>query len=500
MANTEHGDNVRAHNQRFKRMFASRSQSNNENSAYNIGYQDNIEDVMGTSTWMRRMDRYKDQFDVNNPILSRIHKIDLGNGNFGYVYKKANGDIDILNNNVAERILNNQSNNQKQPEDNSQIPGVNEQPGDNTPGNDWDWDLAGVLGGNSGVGTRKQIDLYKYLPATLAFGRMLGDIDATNRRTRRYLSQLQVPLQSPWQFHRQVYGDYGSLKYAEDQAAQVQSQMNRPQTSNATLSMLGRLEAAKLAAEQRWKGYLADNQMIHKTYEQSAAEEKENTKRRTDIANVNRGLMAEDARTRAGILASADAANHNSLDSWLMNYVEKPIQEEAYKRQAYQDWYDYIAMGPMEYDFTGDPVLKDFSDQLAAISDTDPQRDAKRNAILNQASEYRTWKAKDYKLAQLAKFRRLKPYIQQKFPLDDYGTYYTTGVATPTYVARSGGSLETKTKKSKDSSYPTAVIRAKSKDNDRLIKQILEVIKNHKDLAKGVRMTDYSKYIIKDQK
>lgn len=500
MANTEYGDNVRAHNQRFKRMFASRSQSNNENSAYNIGYQDNIEDVMGTSTWMRRMDRYKDQFDVNNPILSRIHKIDLGNGNFGYVYKKANGDIDILNNDVAEKILNNQSNNQKQPEDNSQIPGVNEQPGDNTSGNDWDWDVAGVLGGNSGVGTRKQIDLYKYLPATLAFGRMLGDIDATNRRTKRYLSQLQVPLQSPWQFHRQVYGDYGSLKYAEDQAAQIQSQMSRPQTSNATLSMLGRLEAAKLAAEQRWKGYLADNQMIHKTYEQSAAEEKENTKRRTDVANVNRGLLADAARTRAGILASADAANHNSLDAWLMNYVEKPIQEEAYKRQAYQDWYDYISMGPMEYDFTGDPVLKDFNDQIAAISDTDPQRDEKRNAILNQAANYRAWKAKDYRLAQLAKFRRMKPYIQQKFPLDDYGTYYTTGVATPTYVARSGGSLETKTKKSKDSSYPTAVIRAKSKDNDRLIKQILEVIRNHKDLAKGVRMTDYSKYIIKDQK
>jgi hypothetical protein len=46
-------------------------------------------------------------------------------------------------------------------------------------------------------------------------------------------------------------------------------------------------------------------------------------------------------------------------------------------------------------------------------------------------------------------------------------------------------------------SYPAAVIRAKSKDNDRLIKQILEVIRNHKDLAKGVRMTDYSKYIVK---
>jgi len=45
-----------AHNRLFRRMFKNRSQSNNNNALYNIGYQNNIEDIMGTSTWLRRMD------------------------------------------------------------------------------------------------------------------------------------------------------------------------------------------------------------------------------------------------------------------------------------------------------------------------------------------------------------------------------------------------------------------------------------------------------------
>jgi len=212
-----------------------------------------------------------------------------------------------------------------------------------------------ISAGQSGEGTRKNIDLYKYLPATLAFGRMMGDINATNRRTREYLSRLQTPLQQPWRFDRQVYGDYGALKYAENQAAQIRSQMNRPFTSNATLASLRQLEGERLAAEQQWKGFNADNQRIHETYEKSAAEQRANTERATQVANVNRGLLADAARTRAGIIAAADTANHNSLDAWLMNYVEKPIQEEANRRKAYQDYYDYISMGPMEYDPSTDP-------------------------------------------------------------------------------------------------------------------------------------------------
>jgi hypothetical protein len=50
-------------------------------------------------------------------------------------------------------------------------------------------------GGADASGTARHIDYYQYLPTVLAGARMLGDIDATNRRVRDYLGRLQVPLQ-----------------------------------------------------------------------------------------------------------------------------------------------------------------------------------------------------------------------------------------------------------------------------------------------------------------
>jgi cell division septal protein FtsQ len=78
-------------------MFGNRS--DNSNNVWNIGYDSNLEDIVGSSTWLRRMDRYEKEFDnlSNEEKKSRIHKIDLGNGNYGYVYKKANGDIAVWN-------------------------------------------------------------------------------------------------------------------------------------------------------------------------------------------------------------------------------------------------------------------------------------------------------------------------------------------------------------------------------------------------------------------
>jgi len=76
--------------------------------------------------------------------------------------------------------------------------------------------------------------------------------------------------------------------------------------------------------------------------------------------------------------------------------------------------------------------------------------------------------SQDYKIAQLARFRQLYPYIRQRVPLNYDITYETTGTrvpwtATPSYTPgyKKGGEL---------GNYPSAVIRAKSRDNDRLIK------------------------------
>ena len=89
------------HNRLFKNMFGNRS--NNSNDVWNIGYDPKLDDVVGSSTWLRRMDRYEKEFDAlsDEEKKARVHKIDLGGGNVGYVYKKANGDIAIWNEPVA---------------------------------------------------------------------------------------------------------------------------------------------------------------------------------------------------------------------------------------------------------------------------------------------------------------------------------------------------------------------------------------------------------------
>jgi hypothetical protein len=104
-ANTEYG--LGEHNRLFRKMFASRSNNAANTPVYNIGYQDGktadgheMDDIMGTSTWMRRMDRREKEWSDNltdEEKKARTFKITLGNGEVGYVYKKANGDIAILN-------------------------------------------------------------------------------------------------------------------------------------------------------------------------------------------------------------------------------------------------------------------------------------------------------------------------------------------------------------------------------------------------------------------
>jgi hypothetical protein len=79
-------------------MFQSRSnQSQSPGSAYNIGYQDDLDNIEGSSTWLRRMDQYENEFDENNPDSNRLHEITLKDGSKALVYKKANGDIGLFN-------------------------------------------------------------------------------------------------------------------------------------------------------------------------------------------------------------------------------------------------------------------------------------------------------------------------------------------------------------------------------------------------------------------
>ena len=77
------------HNQLYSKMFGSRSGSTSN--LYDLGYSPSTANIQGSTTWMRRMDQYKDAFENLSDAekKNRIYKI----GNEGFVYKKENGDI-----------------------------------------------------------------------------------------------------------------------------------------------------------------------------------------------------------------------------------------------------------------------------------------------------------------------------------------------------------------------------------------------------------------------
>ena len=54
-------------NRAFRSLFYNRSKQGTNVPLYTIGYQPNIEDIEGTSTWQRRMDRYQKKFNEDTP-------------------------------------------------------------------------------------------------------------------------------------------------------------------------------------------------------------------------------------------------------------------------------------------------------------------------------------------------------------------------------------------------------------------------------------------------
>ena len=91
----------------FKKLFNSRS-TKDGNINYNLGYQEDLDNVMGSTMWHRRMDWYEKPFDQLTDLekQNRIHAIKLASGDYGYVYKNQDGTLGELATDEAQRILN----------------------------------------------------------------------------------------------------------------------------------------------------------------------------------------------------------------------------------------------------------------------------------------------------------------------------------------------------------------------------------------------------------
>lgn len=334
---TYNADTAGSHNRLFRKMFASRSnQSMSPGSDYNIGYQEgvtkggyDIQDIEGSSTWLRRMDQYENEFDPNNPDSNRLHEITLSDGTKATVYKKANGDIGLL----------------KSPEQPQE-----EQPQENNP-------LAGIIGQHKedqpGFWDRLQGAFNKISPDILDAIRLRMSLDANDRIYGAKLKGIRPNLQQTYLTHRQVVGDEATKQAYYRRAAETETKAARPWTSDADRQAAYRREARRSGNELRAQGDLIDNQEIRRTSDESNQHQWANTQRRTEAANYNTTQFNYANAAKQDLIAQKYAANHASWD----NYVRGIQTRWAQKKQREDSINDQIWAMQQEYDLANDPKL-----------------------------------------------------------------------------------------------------------------------------------------------
>lgn len=295
-------------NRAFRSLFYNRSKQGTNVPLYTIGYQPNIEDIEGTSTWQRRMDRYQKKFNEDTPEgqKNRIFYITRPDGTKIKVYKKDNGDIGLFNEDSVEQVTG------------SFIPGKHTFKNGN-----FDWN-------------KLREGLQKIAPNILAAGRLAYALDTNKRMLDEQLAANKPQLQGSYHTYHQVTGDEGSKQAYYRRAAQGQTSASRPFTSNADRQMAYQMEARRIGDEARAQGDLIDNQEIRRTSELSKQHSDANIARDNQVANANYLSLLQSQAQKHLLKNNYLAANHSSWNNYLLGLETRMNQKQA-ERQALED-------------------------------------------------------------------------------------------------------------------------------------------------------------------
>lgn len=325
------------HNRLFKNMFGNRS--DNSNNVWNIGYDSNLEDIVGSSTWLRRMDRYEKEFDnlSNEEKKSRIHKIDLGNGNYGYVYKKANGDIAVWNQPVTPSTSTNPADSQTTSIVTSVIQ-PSQEPSDN----------------------KQNKSFFSNINPTIAYGLPRAMYaDRMNRRITDLAKEsivplLKDPLKDPFEVHRYTRSDLDAEMQGERNYANLRRLASRPITSDGSLQTATQLQAEVQGQEARTAGKEKSNQVQRQYDELAWQQEKENAANRHETAMFNRSQQwgADQAKSKYELAYLAKKFNIWDVFGQQLEYDARTKQKEnkaLADNFARSDIHNAISYAPNDY-------------------------------------------------------------------------------------------------------------------------------------------------------
>lgn len=418
------------HNRLFKNMFGNRS--DNSNNVWNIGYDSNLEDIVGSSTWLRRMDRYEKEFDnlSDEEKKSRIHKIDLGDGNFGYVYKKANGDIAVWN----------------QPE----TPATSAIQPSQEPSDD----------------NKQNKSFFSNINPTIAYGLPRAMYaDRMNRRITDLAKESVVPLlKDPFEVHRYTRSDLDAEMQGERNYANLRRLASRPITSDGSLQTATQLQAEVQGQEARTAGKEKSNQVQRQYDELAWQQEKENAANRHETAMFNRAQQwgADQDKSKYEQAYLAKKFNIWDVVGQQLEYDERVKQQEnkaLTDNFARSDIRNAVNYAPNEYG--AGLSAEELSVWNKVLSGTNPSS--------LQPNEFN-----QYRLAMQKVSRVENEWLRQHYniPNTRWSGKSMQSIPEQISIIKKGGVVSAKN----GSKIAVAGIEAKTADAERFQKQIKETI------------------------
>lgn len=429
------------HNRLFKNMFGNRS--NNSNDVWNIGYDPKLDDVVGSSTWLRRMDRYEKEFDAlsDEEKKARIHKIDLGGGNVGYVYKKANGDIAIWNEPVAP----------EQPTEPAKPAGTTTVIGPEQPKKEGD--------------TREMFSFLRNINPTIAYGLPRAVYaDRMNRRMTDLAKASVTPLlKDPFQVHRYTRSDLDAEMQGERNYANLRRLASRPITSDGSLQTAIQLQAEVQGQEARTAGKEKSNQTQRQYDELAWQQEKENAANRHETAMFNRAQQWGVDQYKSKFEQAYLSKKFNIWDTFgqQLEYDARTKQQEnkvLADNFARLDIHNAVNYAPNDYGANLTP--EELTVWNKVLSGTNP-------------SSLSTQEFSSYRLAAYKVYRVETDQLRQHYNIPN--TRWSTSIS----FVKKGGIISAKN----GSKIAVAGIEAKTADAERFQKQIKDCIdRNEKTL------------------
>lgn len=365
-------------NEAHKKLFNSQYNPNNQN--IYLSWNPQILDIWGTTSWLRRGDRYEKELNAlsSEELAGRTFDITAKNGQSFKVYKKANGELTL----------------QVEPQKKSDVDDEEETPqygnllSDQIERDGTDGNLENDYKPQQTVLEDYYFDPYaiglqKAYPELLDISRYLKNL-RNNQRVLELGLKKRINLKAPLQLHRNTYGDFGALMQSQKFANQLRSKADdiAGNTINTESGAAAQLDTELKAQQQEMTGRDRDNQMMRQSANESQQMAENLYKYNKEIGEQNMDKIVAHENYKLDLKAAKDSADTTNYNSFSMGKEQRARQDAADLKEKIEK----IRMLRLEQDkreyLTNTPKIKQLYKQLYATTDPD-----KKMEILDQIEQ-----------------------------------------------------------------------------------------------------------------